>query len=114
MLTTTRQRQAAYDGQEAHGYVWGLSVGLIPNLTILVVMVFTPWTAELANDVLFAGVLVAGPMLAGVIALALMCSRRTRRCGVGLALAALLTVAMWFVAAWLTTWIAFSSNTGGG
>jgi hypothetical protein len=70
-----------------------LTVGLVPNAVIFIALFSTTWADEHVYDWLSLGVLYAGPLVAGLAGLAQIRSRSTRRRGVGLILAALITVA---------------------
>ena len=114
METQTHEGVVAPHEPQRHGYLWGLTAGLVPNAVIFMALFSTPWADEHVNDWLLLGVLYAGPLVAGLAGLVQIRSRHTRRCGLGLILAGLITVALWFVASWLATAIAFSGNTPGG
>jgi len=91
-----------------------LLAGLVPNAVIFIALFATSWADERISGWLALGVLYAGPVVVGLAGLVQITSRPTRRRGVGLILAALITVALWFVASALATSIAVGANTAGG
>ena len=97
-----------------HGFSWGLLAGLVPNAAIFIAIFATPRVDEHVNGWLTLGVLYAGPVIVGLAGLVQTFSAHTRRCGVGLILAAPITVASWFLFAYVDTLIAVSANTAGG
>ena len=114
METQTRADVAAPHERQRHGLLWGLLAGLVPNAVIFIALFATSLPDERIHDWLAVGILYAGPVVVGLAGLVQMTSRPTRRRGVGLILAALITVAMWFVASALATSIAVGANTAGG
>ncbi|MEZ0581205.1 hypothetical protein [Nocardioides sp. MH1] len=93
-----------------HGFWWGLSAGLIPNAVIFI-LYLAPWVE--VSDQLAVDVLYAGPVVVALFGLVKMFSPNSRRCGVGLILAAPITVALWFVALGLDAWVSMGTNTPG-
>jgi hypothetical protein len=114
METQTRADVAAPHERQRHGLLWGLLAGLVPNAVIFIAIFSTPWVDEHVDDWVALGVLYAGPVVVGLAGLVQSGSRHTRRRGAGLILAALITVALWFVASALATSIAVGANTAGG
>ena len=114
METQTRADVAAPHERQRHGLLWGFLAGLVPNAVIVIALFSTSWADEHIYDWLALGVLYAGPVVVGLAGVAQITSRSTRRCGVGLILAALITVVLWFVASALATSIAVGANTAGG
>lgn len=101
------------DVERRHGFWWGLSAGLIPNAVIFIVLFSTPWIDEHVYNSLALGVLCAGPVVVGLFGLAKIVSTDSRSCGVGLILAAPITVASWFLFFYVDAWVSMSANSPG-
>lgn len=114
METQTRADVTSPDVLKRQGYLWGLTAGLVPNAVIFIALFSSPWVDEHVDDSVALGVLYAGPAVVGLAGLVQIGSQHTRRRGVGLILAAHITVALWFVASALATSIAVGANTAGG
>jgi hypothetical protein len=93
------------------GFVWGLTAGLVLNAVVFAVIFAMPWVERHVYEWLALGVLYAGPVVVGLAGLVQMFSARSRRRGAGLILAALITVALWYVIVYVDTLISLSANT---
>jgi hypothetical protein len=114
METQTRADVVSPHERQRQGYLWGLTAGLVPNAAIFIALFSTSWVDEHVYDWLAIGVLYAGPVVVAIAGLVQVTSRHSRRRGVGLILAALITIGLWFVASALETSIAVGANTAGG
>ena len=94
-------------------WLWGLVAGLLPNAAIFLAIYSTSWVEDHVADRLIAGVLYAGPVMAAVLGVLMLRRRHMRRFGVGLLVAAIVTVTTWFVLSAVATAIMISESTPG-
>ena len=113
----TRAREdvvVASEQDTQRGAPWGFCAGILPNLIIFLALYSSPWVDQHFEAWLAVGILYAGPVVVGIVGLAQVRSRHTRGCGAGLILAAVITVALWFVANSIWTANVAAANTPGG
>jgi hypothetical protein len=99
--------------RSGHGVLRGVAEGLIPNVLIFILLFTSPWADDHIYDWLALGLLYAGPLIVGVVGLWLIVTGAARRRGVGLVLAALITVVSWFVIVWIDAALSMSANVAG-
>jgi hypothetical protein len=91
----------------------GVAEGLVPNALIFLLLFTSSWVDNHVYDWLALGVLYVGPVVTGLVGLGLIASGRARGRGMGLLLAALATVTLWFVIVWIDSLLALHANTAG-
>ena len=113
METLTRDDALGSPERSGHGVLRGVAEGLIPNVLIFILLFTSPWADDHIDDWLALGLLYAGPLIVGLVGLGLIVTGAARRRGVGLVIAALITVASWFAIVWIDAALSMSANTAG-